>query len=313
MTRVALIAIGAGLASAVFYLAFRSGVPGMLALTYLAPVPLVAAGLGAGFVSAAIATAIATTTLLAGMDARVAGLYLVATAIPALIVSWHAIKARTDEITGTTEWYPIGQILGWLTIYGLILLAGAVLYFADGPDGLEGACRAFLRNFFDHFKPAGADNVKFPVDEIARYFPGMLISVWLLITMVDSVLAQNLLARAQKSLRPTPAYRQFEIPRWLEFAFLAAIIASFLPGTAGMLGRNAAPVLSTPFFLLGLAVIHTLSQRISARGAVLAGVYFLLVIVGWLTAIIVLLGLVEQWISLRRRFSAPGAGTQENE
>jgi hypothetical protein len=71
-------------------------------------------------------------------------------------------------------------------------------------------------------------------------------------------------------------------------------------------------LLSTPFFLLGLAVIHTLSRRVSARGPVLFGVYFLLVIVGWLSALVVLLGVLEQWISLRERFTAPDED-QENE
>jgi hypothetical protein len=104
----------------------------------------------------------------------------------------------------------------------------------------------------------------------------------------------------------------FELPKWLEIALLAALAASFLPGITGMFGRNATVVLSTPFFLLGLAVIHTLSRRIAARSIALVVLYFLLIVamlpVG---ALVALLGLVEHWNSLRRRFPAPGGGTQE--
>ena len=308
-----MIALSAGLASSVFYLAFRSGLPGALALTYLAPVPLLAAGLGGGFIAATIATGVAAIALLAGVGIKVVGLYLVVTAIPALIITRNALKAHPDDVTGTTEWYPVGSLLGWLTLYGLFLLAGAVLFFSGSPGGLEGAVRSMLRGFIDQIQTGGTGGFPFPVDQVARYFAGMMLSVWLLITLVDTVLAQNLLARAGKSLRPTPAYSRIELPRWLEFAFLIAILAAFLPGTLGMLGRNASPLLSTPFFLLGLAVIHTLSRRIAARGAVLVALYFLLALVSWLSAVVVLVGLVEQWTSLRQRFSAPGNGTQENE
>ena len=308
-----MIALSAGLASSVFYLAFRSGLPGALALTYLAPVPLLAAGLGGGFVAAMLATGVAAIALLAGVGIKVVGLYLIVTALPVLIIARHALKARSDEVTGKTEWYPAGHILGWLTLYGLFLLAGITIYFSGAPGGLEGAVRNLLRSFIDQVQVGGTGRFPFPIDEIARYFAGMMLSVWLLITLVDTVLAQNLLARAGKSLRPTPSYSQIDLPRWLEFAFLIAIIAAFLPGTIGMLGRNASPLLSTPFFLLGLAVIHTLSRRIAARGAVLVALYFLLALVSWLSAVVVLVGLVEQWTSLRQRFSAPGNGTQENE
>ena len=79
----------------------------------------------------------------------------------------------------------------------------------------------------------------------------------------------------------------------------------------GDFGRNASPLLSTPFFLLGLAVIHTLSRQLGARKMILAGLYTLLIIVGWLSAVIVLLGVLEQWISLRQRFDKSD-GDQEN-
>ena len=164
------------------------------------------------------------------------GLYLAVTALPALIIARHALKARTDEVTGTTEWYPVGHILGWLTLYALLLLGGAILYFSGAPGGLEGATRNLLRGFFEQIQASGTGRIAFPVDEIARYFTGMVLSVWLLIMLIDA-----------------------------------------------------------------------------ARGAVLVALYFLLVLVGWLSAIVVLVGLVEQWTSLRKRFSAPGNGTQENE
>ena len=81
---------------------------------------------------------------------------------------------------------------------------------------------------------------------------------------------------------------------------------------------NAALVVATPFLLLGLAVIHTLSRRASKPGSVLAVVYIALFLLGILLGLavillgaIALLGMLEQWISLRRRFAAGGANQED--
>ena len=66
------------------------------------------------------------------------------------------------------------------------------------------------------------------------------------------------------------------------------------------------PVLSTPFLLCGLAVIHTLSHRVPGRTAVLAALYVMLAMFGWLVALIALIGLAERWVGLRRRFGDSG-------
>lgn len=313
MTRVLLIAFGAGLTSSVFYLAFRWGIPSLLALTYLAPVPLVAAGLGWGFAAALVAATVAASTIFIGVDARMAALFLAVSAVPALVVCRYALQSRTDESTGTVEWASSGRTLGALTVYGVILLAFATLYYMGAAGGLESQIRSALRAFFDSLQAGNTARVEFPVDQIARIFAGVMAAFWVSITMIDSILAQSLLARAGLALRPTPSYSALVLPRWMEFALLVALIASFLPGTLGMFGRNAAILLATPFLLLGLAVIHTLSRRIAARLAALTAFYVLMVLLGWyLWALVVLLGLAEQWMSLRERFGA-GGGTQENE
>jgi hypothetical protein len=108
------------------------------------------------------------------------------------------------------------------------------------------------------------------------------------------------------------------LPRWLAAALAVALAVAFLPGTLGGFGVNAALVIATPFLLLGLAVIHTLSRRASKPGSVLAAVYIALFLLGILLGLavillgaIALLGMLEQWISLRRRFSAGGANQED--
>ena len=311
MTRGLLIALIGGLASATFFLAVRSGAPGTIALTYLASVPVLAVGLSQGFVNSIIASVLAAIAILIGIHATAAGIYIIIAAIPALIVIRQSLFSRPGPNPGELEWYPIGMVLGWLSAYGLVFLALISMYFLGDEGGLTGKSQRLLETVFSRVAAANPQIV-LPLEGLAQYLPGMLLSVWLLISIVNSTLAQNILARTGHAIRPLPRYSQFELPNWMSVALAIVILLSFFSGTVGEFGRNASPLLSTPFFLLGLAVIHTLSRRVSARGMVLFGTYFLLIVFGWLSAVVVLLGVFEQWISLRQRFAAPDED-QENE
>lgn len=311
MTRGLLIALVGGLASAIFFLAIRTGVPGAIALTYLASVPILAVGLSQGLLNTAIATIVACLSIALGIHVTAAGIYIAIAAIPALIVIRQSLFSQPGTTTEELEWYPIGLVLSCLTAYGLIVLTGTSLYFLGDEGGLTGRSQQLLSSVFAKVSAANPQ-ITIPLEGIARYLPGMLLSVWLLISIVNATLAQNVLSRIGHAIRPLPNYSSIELPNWMSLALAIVILLSFFSGVFGDFGRNASPLLSTPFFLLGLAVIHTLSRRVSARGPVLFGVYFLLVIVGWLSALVVLLGVLEQWISLRERFAAPDED-QENE
>ena len=311
MTRGLLIALVGGLASAIFFLAIRTGVPGAIALTYLASVPILAVGLSQGLLNTAIATIVACLSIALGIHVTAAGIYIAIAAIPALIVIRQSLFSQPGTTMEELEWYPIGLVLSCLTAYGLIVLTGTSLYFLGDEGGLTGRSQQLLSSVFAKVSAANPQ-ITIPLEGIARYLPGMLLSVWLLISIVNATLAQNVLSRIGHAIRPLPNYSSIELPNWMSLALAIVILLSFFSGVFGDFGRNASPLLSTPFFLLGLAVIHTLSRRVSARGPVLFGVYFLLVIVGWLSALVVLLGVLEQWISLRERFAAPDED-QENE
>lgn len=311
MTRGLLIALVGGLASAIFFLAIRTGAPGAIALTYLASVPILAVGLSQGLLNAAIATIVACLSIALGIHVTAAGIYIAIAAIPALIVIRQSLFSQPETTTEELEWYPIGLVLSCLTAYGLIVLTGTSIYFLGDEGGLTGRSQQLLLSVFAKVSAANPQ-ITIPLEGIARYLPGMLLSVWLLISIVNATLAQNVLSRIDHAIRPLPNYSSIELPNWMSLALAIVILLSFFSGVFGDFGRNASPLLSTPFFLLGLAVIHTLSRRVSARGPVLFGVYFLLVIVGWLSALVVLLGVLEQWISLRERFAAPDED-QENE
>ena len=310
MKRGVLIALSGGLASVVFYLAFRTNAAGALILTYLTPLPILLVGLSKGLHFGVIAAALAITIILFTTGPVATSLYCILVAVPVVIIIRQFLINRPAEAFGQIEWYPPGLILSWLTAYGIILITAVTIYFSGDEGGISGISKHLLNEAFAIVMNVNP-SINTPIDRIAAFLPGMLISVWLLILILNATLAQNFLSKIGYSKRPPPLYREIELPQWLTIGLALSILLSFASGVSSEIGRNSAPLLSIPFFLLGLTVIHTLSRRVSARGLVLVGAYILLVVVGWISAIIVLLGVLEQWVSLRSKFAQPKQNSGE--
>ncbi|MEE8334498.1 MAG: DUF2232 domain-containing protein [Alphaproteobacteria bacterium] len=305
-----LIPLGGGLASAVFYLSVRAGSPMAAGLTYLAPAPLLAVGLSRGLTAGAIAILVGALTLALGVRPLAALLYLAAAGLPSLIIIRQGMLSRPGATQGAFDWYPPGLLLAWLTVYGLAMLVSVNLMFSGVEGGLEGEIRRAMEvilKAYDETQGGRLDpRIREIADGLAPFVPGWLISAWLIVFVINGAVAQGLLTRIGQAARPTPAYTALELPNWLGILLAGAVVLSFLPGGIGGFGRNALPILATPFLLCGLAVIHTLSRRVPGRAAVLAAVYMMLVILSWLSAVIAILGLAEQWVDLRRRFGNSG-------
>ena len=79
----------------------------------------------------------------------------------------------------------------------------------------------------------------------------------------------------------------------------SAAVAAFVPEEVGTIGANAAVIAALPFMLVGLAVLHSVSQRWPARGLALGLVYVTTVILGWPAIVVAALGIVDQWLPLR--------------
>lgn len=306
-------------------------VSAILSIGSFGPAPVLAIGLSLGSALAGISAGIAALLILLNFNSASTVFYIVGTGLPALLIVRQALISQPGSAPNSVDWYPPGQILAWLTGYGLLILGCIAVYFAFSSDTLEGVSGNFLREIFTQFFAQSDANFRSDAERtlvknflelvavrMAPMLVGFLLSIYLLILVTNATIMQGILNRAGYSRRPSPSYVTMELPRWLSGALAAAVVLAFLPGTIGILGRNATLVLSIPFLLLGLTFIHTLSWRTPNPRMVLVAIYFALFLLVALInislpvlALLVLLGIVEQWTSLRQRFAAPGANKED--
>jgi len=314
MSKNMLIALGGGGLSAAASLTFLMGSPAALVFVYLAPLPLLLVGLGLG--AKAVTVAGITGFMVAGLtgDATTAGLYGLLNALPAALVVRQALMQKPTGPAGGAQWYPVGSILGWLTVLGAgIFLTATLASHVVGGTGIEGSVSTYLDRAFTIMAPTLGESERAMV--VARFtplFPGFVVTSWLLMTAVNGALAQALLVRMGHGLRPKTALADLNLPEWMSAVLVAAAaVALFGPGEMEYIGRNLVIILAVPFFFLGLAVIHTVARRAVPLPMLLAVFYFvfygLLLITAWAAMIVAGIGLIEQWGGgLRRRFAGPG-------
>lgn len=311
MSRETLIALAGGALSAMASMAvFLSGSAGALLVVYLAPLPLLLVGLSLGPRAASMACAggFLVAGVLGGMMAG--GLYGLIHALPAWLVTRQALKQGTAA-DGRPLWYPAGSILCSLTA----LAAAGILFTAVLGSGHEGGMRALIADYLETFVSAVMPNADAAdrndiVAVLAPPFPGFIGIFWVMVTVLNVTLAQSILRRLGRNLRPDFSVADLELPDWSSWLLVGAAVMALLgPWEMEYIGRNLVLLLLLPFFLLGLAVVHAVARRVTFPGMLLTIFYLILVFSKALAMAVAGVGLIEQWVGLRKRFANPGGAS----
>lgn len=338
-----LLAIIAGIVSGMLALASLSGAS--IAVFYLSlvhPLPLLYAGLSLGTraVLIASATAVLIVTLMNPMTGLV---FAVLYALPSWVLVrfgltgpngpvWRIEERQetytpegpetqstfADRITGRVDdwegevgalprdlgWYPAGRIIAVLTAMAGFFIVTASMLTGGGLE--ETVLQALTELSNAIAAPQGEDVLQQAVLSIAPYFAGMAAAMWALGILLNMVIAQGLLAKGGKNIRPSPRLRELTLPDGLSWALVgSALLALTGPGELEYIGRNLAIVLAVPFFFLGLSVVHKLAAQFPMTGAMLALVYMMVILSGWLAMVITGIGIMEQWVGLKNRMDKP--------
>ena len=292
-------AIGGGLAGVLLSMLTLKHPPLTLAMGFVAPLPIMIAGLGFGPLAGLIAVAVgagfvglfdmrlghlALTGLrspsAAGLDVLV---FLIALGLPAWLLS--AAGRRAPVVATTPKARPEEQLLGRIAIIAVVFAAlsiSVVFAIAISANGGFDAFNTLMTATFDKIWQAIAERRPLPKGIDGSQFATQLI--WLMPPLMSAAavifyvsnlwLAARIAQTSDLLGMPWPDIpRHMRLPR---VAALALAITSGLSFTGGMLGlvsRVVSAALIAAFALQGLAVVHAVSRGKGSRTAALIIVY----------------------------------------
>jgi hypothetical protein len=311
-----IIGAGSGLVSAALFASAATATALAGILFYLAPLPLCLAGLGWGGMAALISALTGTVVIAASLGPATAAIFALSVAAPTALLAHLALLSRPaatpqGQVVGALEWYPPGRLLGWAALMAGVL--AGILVLVLGYD--QEAYRQLIREILEHstLKELDRDGTLFTEETIAslsgmlaRALPAAFAVIWLTITLFNLWMAGLIVDASGRALRPWPDLHALELPNAFVLIFAVALVASFLPGLAGLLVTGLAGALLFAYVLQGLAVIHVYSRGVPLRALLLAAVYLGILLLGWVAIAVAILGLGEPLFRLRGRGNEHG-------
>jgi len=151
MITILLIALAAGLASAAMFASIVSGALASLLLFYLAPLPLMVAALGWGSTAGLLGGLFASAGLAALFGFSYMAAFALTIALPAWWLGHLALLARPvsndpqlANIAPALDWYPVGRILIWATVFASITTFAALLTLGSDDTSINAGLRRGL-------------------------------------------------------------------------------------------------------------------------------------------------------------------------
>jgi hypothetical protein len=314
MQRNYVLGAGGGLISAIMFGTAAAATPLAGILFYIAPLPLCIASLGFSPRSGLVGAAAGALLLGLAFAPALSLVFILLIGLPIPLFCHLILLSRPTAaaagVPSSVEWYPPGRLVGWAAVVAGCLAMLLVLTLGYDQDSVRDSIRTMLHS--PAFQSIDQDglftdaNIEQLSGLLARALPAAFAIVWLSIALFNLWLSGVIMQAAGHSPRPWPALNGLEIPNGFFLGFVAALIASFLPGIAGLIATGFAGALLIAFVLQGLAVIHTATRGMAWRGLLLAAVYAGILLLGWVGIIVAILGIAEPMLNLRGRAARNG-------
>ncbi len=299
------IALGAGVTSALLFIVTSTGTSAALVLAYLAPLPLMIAGLGFTHVAGGLAALVGGGTVGIALGPVPGVIFLVILGLPAWYLARIAMLGRPVS-AGTTggvpaiEWFPVAQLILRISALaaGPVLLACLVVVWRFG--GYQPALTALSARLSALF---GRDTLPgdFRVVDLVKIAPVAMAASSVVMLSFNLWLAGRVVRISERLSRPWPDLPDsIRMPRGAVVGFAALLGGTLLPGPFGLAAAVLAAALGMAFVFEGLAAAHVLTRGFSARRATLAAIYLTVVfLMPWPLFALVLLGCIDCLASLR--------------
>jgi hypothetical protein len=317
MMQIALIGIGAGAAAALLFASVTSGSLLSVLLFYVAPLPMMIAGLGWSHWSALIGAGTAALAVAALFGPVFFVGFLASAGLPAWWLSYLTMLARPAATGGNgtapaLEWYPPGRLVMWSAILAVLVIVLAIPNFGVDAESFRAGMRQALGQILrietgdlagSPLSVPGVSNAQRLLDFLAAALPLAGAVLATITNVLNLWLAGRIVKFSGRLTRPWPDLATMTFPRPMALVLAAAALATTLGGMLGIVSSVLAAALLMAYGVLGFAVLHAITRGMSARGLVLGGVYAAVLVIGWPVLALCLLGLIETAIDLRARIA----------
>jgi hypothetical protein len=319
MMQIGLIGLSAGAAGALLFASVTSGTWLSIPLFYLAPLPIMIAGLGWSHWSALIGAMAASLALGLAFGSVFFFAFLAGAGIPAWWLGYLTMLARPGNNNGRSqngaaasaaalEWYPPGRLVIWSAVLAAMVVVIAIPNFGTDAEsfraGLHMALARMLR--IETGAPAdgplsvpGLSNADRFIDFLVVAIPPAAAVLATITNIFNLWLSARIVKFSGRLTRPWPALAEMTFPRLFAATFAFAVALSFLDGLVGIVAGVLSASLLMAYGVLGFAVLHSITQGINSRGFLLAGIYAAVIVFGWPVLALCLLGLIETGVDLR--------------
>ncbi len=314
MSHIALVGLSAGAAAALLFASVTSGTWMSVPLFYLAPLPIMIAGLGWSHWSALVAGFAASAALGVAFGSIFFFAFLAGAGIPAWWLGYLALLARpgsspiAGDATASTaalEWYPPGRLVVWAGVLAALVVIVAIPTFGTDADTFRAGLRTALGSLFTG--ATGADQLSETalrnLDRLLQFLPPAAAVIATITSVFNLWLAARIVKFSGRLTRPWPALPAMTFPKLTLPALAVALGLSFFDSMVGILAEVVTAGLLMAYGVLGFAVLHTLTREVRSRPFLLGGIYASVMILGWPILALSLLGIFETAYELRARLA----------
>lgn len=310
MAQAILVAIIAGLASALLSGVLTPGAAPMAMLFLLAPLPLFIAALAWHPLVAALGGLIGGLIAIIMISDRAAIALVGSIAIPVFGMSALALRAfgatdpyQQDNRAHGEEGLDLGRIALSILIYVAFLVVASVILVEPDHAAFITKLRAQSERVLTQMLGAQV-NPQMPVAMLADMMAGLLLPISGLVILVtltlSATLALQITAKAQRLLFVKPDLRRFRLPGGALILLALALIVAMRDGFLGVFGEIVTLGLAYLLMLQGMAVLHVRTIGIAGRGALIGLAWTLIVILGLPAILFAGLGMADHLFNFRR-------------
>lgn len=317
MIQIGLIGVGAGAAAALLFASVTSGSWLAVALFYLAPMPILIAGLGWSHWAALIAALVAALALAAAFGSVFFFAFLAGAGLPAWWLGYLTMLARPAASGGAAgpspaalEWYPPGRLVIWAAVLAALIVIVAIPNFGLDAESFRAGLRSALQRLLQVETGAPSDrplsvpgvaNVQRLIDVLVEIIPPAAAVLATVTNVMNLWLAARVVKFSGRLNRPWPPLSAMTFPPAVAAGLALAVVVSFFDGLVGIVAGVLSASLLIAYGVLGFAVLHDISRGVASRPFLLGGTYAAVMVFGWPILALCLLGLVDAAIGLRTR------------